>query len=144
VIDRLGDGTVSCLGGGVSYALAKAGVRAAIIDGPCNDPYEILDYDFPVWSRGVSPITTRLYNTGGAFNVPISVGGAVVQPGDAVLADDNGAVFFPREDIVETASRALELQRLEKAGLPTLSRDNPLGAMTGASQMVLASLESAK
>ena len=144
VIDRLGDQAVSCLGGGVSYALAKAGAQAAIIDGPCNDPYEILEYGFPVWSRGISPLTTRLYNTGGAFNVPICCGGAVVYPGDVVLADDNGVVFLPLNDLQGIAGRALELQKMEKSALPVLSRENPLGAMTGASAMVMASLEQQK
>lgn len=144
VIDRLGDKTVSCLGGGVSYALQKAGAVAAIIDGPCNDPYEIIDYDFPVWSRGISTITTRLYNTGGAFNVPVCIGGAVVQPGDAVLADDNGVVFLSPESVPDTAARAIELQQMEKSGLKSLSDERPLGALTGASDMVMATLGSPK
>jgi len=136
VIDRFGDRRVSCLGGGVTYALAQRGVTAAVIDGPCNDPYEILDLEFPVWSTGVSPITTRLYDTGGAFNVPICCGGAVVHPGDVVLADDNGVLFFPPSDIPTVAGRALEMQRNEKGLLPKIGVEKPLGVFSGATAMV--------
>lgn len=136
VIDRLGDRKVSCLGGGVSYALKAAGVNAVIVDGPCNDPYEIIDFGFPVWSRGVSPITTRLLGTGGAFNVPVCCGGAVVQPGDVVLADDSGVVFFPKDELADIASQALKLQELERQGLPMIGDGRTLGQLTGASKLV--------
>ncbi|MEM6467242.1 MAG: RraA family protein, partial [Pseudomonadota bacterium] len=78
VIDRLGDQRHACLGGGVACAIKARGVAGVVIDGPCTDVPEIEDYELPVWCRGPSPITTRLYDIGGAFNVDVSIGGAVV------------------------------------------------------------------
>lgn len=48
LIDRLGDHHHACLGGGVAWALSKAGVVAAIIDGPAADPAELREHGMPV------------------------------------------------------------------------------------------------
>ena len=75
VVDRLGDDKHACWGGGVTVAAKAAGAAAGIVDGPCTDLTEILNSDFPVWCRGLAPITTRLYNLGGTLNLPITCGG---------------------------------------------------------------------
>ncbi len=74
VVDRLGDDKHACWGGGVTVAAKAAGAKAGIVDGPCTDLTEIEDSDFPMWARGFSPITTRLYNLGGTLNYPIACG----------------------------------------------------------------------
>ena len=60
IIDRLGDHKHACLGGGVACAIKARGCIGVVIDGTCTDAQEIIQYRLPVWSRGVSPITTRL------------------------------------------------------------------------------------
>ena len=95
VVDRLGDDRHACWGGAVTLAAKAAGAAAGIVDGPCTDLAEIEASAFPVWARGIAPITTRLYDLGGYLNVPVSCGGAVVMPGDAVLADDSGVLVLP-------------------------------------------------
>lgn len=144
IIDRLGERRHSCLGGGIGYALQQRGVLGAVIDGPCNDPQELLDYGFPVWSRGISPVTTRLLNSGGAFNVPINCGGAVVLPGYAVLADDNGVVVLPPQEISADSDRAVAMQEQEQQFLPTLSPVKGIGDISGATKMVESALAQAK
>ncbi|MBT7138612.1 MAG: RraA family protein, partial [Rhodospirillaceae bacterium] len=74
-IDRLGDRKHACLGGGVAAAIVATGCAAVVIDGPCTDAPEIEQYGLPVWSRGVAPVTTRIYDVGGCFNVPVVIGG---------------------------------------------------------------------
>ncbi len=143
VIDRLGDHKHACLGGGVACAIKAAGCEAVVIDGPATDRLEILDFGLPVWSRGLSPVTTRLYDIGGALNVPISCGGAAVLPGWVVVADDSGVLFIPPEDAPPFIDWALEKQRQEPASHKLMQEEGArLGDLTGASAKVAAALKS--
>jgi 4-hydroxy-4-methyl-2-oxoglutarate aldolase len=136
IIDRLGDKTHACLGGGVAISLMRFGLTGVIIDGPCTDPEEIRDSGLPVWAAGVSPITTRVGGLGGAMNVPVSIGGAVVMPGDIVIADEAGIVILPPGEALADIDRALGLQLSEPAFIGRVSRETPLGELTGANALV--------
>lgn len=139
VIDRLGDHKHACLGGGVACAIKQSGCAAVIIDGPATDRLEILQYQLPVWCRGLSPVTTRLYDIGGAFNVPVSCGGAAVLPGWVVVADDSGVLFLPPQDADAYIDWALDKQQKEPAmHRRIIEQDARLGEMTGASAKVAA------
>lgn len=143
VIDRLGDDKHACFGGGVAVATKASGAVAAIIDGPATDFSEIRAEDFPVWCRGPSPITTRLYGIGGVFNTPISCGGAMVNPGDAVIADESGVLFLPPSEAGAVADWALEKQLGEPKTHARLRAGEKLGDISGASKIVLAKLAKA-
>lgn len=136
VIDRLGDDKYACLGGGVALALKRAGLAAAIIDGPVTDPQEIRDIGLPIWSKGICNITTQMQNIWGAFNVPISCGGAVVMPGDLVIADETGVVFLSPDEALKNVERAISMQRNEKKLHPKLGKDCLLGDLYGATNLV--------
>ncbi|MET0174040.1 MAG: RraA family protein [Agrobacterium vaccinii] len=141
VVDRLGDDKYACWGGGVTVAAKAAGAVAGIVDGPCTDLTEIQDSDFPMWSRGLSPITTRLYDLGGGFNIPVSCGGAVVMPGDAILADESGVLVIPRDEVRAVSEEALKRQETgKKREASVRDKVQKLGDMTGASAKVLAKL----
>ncbi|WP_108660754.1 RraA family protein [Acuticoccus kandeliae] len=140
VIDRLGDRRHACLGGAVACALKTRGTAGVLIDGPCTDVPEIVQYDLPVWCRGPSPITTRLYDVGGAFNVDIQCGGAVVHPGDLVICDFSGALVLPADEAEAEVDWALGKQRLEPASHLALKAGAYLGIDTGATEKVLAKL----
>lgn len=139
-IDRLGDRKHACLGGGVAAAIKASGCVAVAIDGPCTDLPEIEHYDLPVWCRGVTPITTRLYDLGGSFNVPVSCGGAVVNPGDVVIADFSGVLVMPADEAEADADWALSKQAAEPDGHKALLAGEKLGERSGASTMVRAKL----
>lgn len=136
VIDRLGDERHACLGGGVSYTIKQMDVAAVIVDGPCADPGELRETGLAVWGHGFSPVTTRLADMWGAFNVPINCGGAVVMPGDAVLADENGVYFGSPEKLDSVVSHALAAQEMQQKAIPAISRDKPIGSLSGATAMV--------
>ncbi|MGF9564328.1 RraA family protein [Neorhizobium sp. JUb45] len=141
VVDRLGDDKYACWGGGVTVAAKAAGAVAGIVDGPCTDLTEIQDSDFPMWSRGLSPITTRLYDLGGGFNIPVSCGGAVVMPGDAILADESGVLVIPRDEVRAVSEEALKRQETgKKREASVRDKVQKLGDMTGATAKVLAKL----
>ncbi len=139
VVDRLGDDKYACWGGGVTVAAKASGAVAGIVDGPCTDLTEIQESDFPMWSRGLSPITTRLYDLGGGMNIPVSCGGAVVMPGDAILADESGVMVIPRNEVRLVAEEALRRQQSGKEREARVrNNEGKLGELTGASAKVLA------
>lgn len=136
VIDRCGDRRHACWGGGVTRAARNAGLAAAIVDGPCTDPYEIQAQGFPLWCRGVSAQTTKLRDIGGRFNQPVCCGGVAVCPGDAVLADECGIVVLPAVEAAAAAAAALELEAKIAAGEKRLEAGERLGEIYGASELV--------
>lgn len=140
VIDRLGDDRHACLGGGVACAIKATGCAGVVIDGPATDKIEILHYELPVWCRGVAPITTRLHNVGGAFNADICCGGAVVHPGDLVVADESGVLVVPVAEAEADIDWALGKQATEPEGHKQLMAGEKLGERSGASAMVVAKM----
>tara|TARA_B100000965_G_scaffold137229_1_gene114149 strand:+ start:816 stop:1484 length:669 start_codon:yes stop_codon:yes gene_type:complete len=137
VIDRLGDHKHACIGGGVMCAIKASGCSGVIVDGTITDINELLEYDIPIWSRGLSPITTRLYNIGGALNTPVSIGGAAVLPGYCVIADDSGVLFLPSDEVQNYAQWAKDYQEEEPASHEQiLNKKVKLGEITGASKLV--------
>jgi len=140
VVDRLGDARHACWGGGVTVAAKAAGAAGGVVDGPCTDTEEIEASDFPVWARGVSPITTRLHNLGGGLNVPVSCGGVAVLPGDVVIADGSGVLVLRRGEARAIGEKALAIQQRSVQREAAIARGARLGELSGASRKVLDAL----
>ncbi|MGI9490352.1 MAG: RraA family protein [Geminicoccaceae bacterium] len=140
VIDRLGDLKHACLGGGVACAIKATGCSGVVIDGTCTDVPEIEQYDLPVWCRGPAPITTRLLDIGGSFNVDVACGGAVAHPGDVVVCDMSGVLIMPPDEAEADIDWALGKQAGEPASHEALKRGEMLGTRSGASSLVEAKL----
>ena len=135
-IDRLGDDKHACLGGGVAAAIVASGCSGVIIDGPCTDIPELKEYGLQVWCKGASPITTRIYNIGGSFNIPVSIGGSVVNPGDVVIADFSGVLVMPLKEAEDDLDWALSKQKSEPSAHKKLFDGELIGDMSGASNFV--------
>jgi regulator of RNase E activity RraA len=143
VVDRLGDRRHAALGGGVACAIKARGVAGVVIDGPCTDLPELEQHGLPVWSRGTSPVTARLYDLGGAFNLPVAIGGAAVLPGWLAVCDISGCVFIPPDEALAEVDWALEQQRAEPILQGKLAAGAVLGELSGATRKVEAALREA-
>ncbi|MBT9289744.1 RraA family protein [Prosthecodimorpha staleyi] len=136
LVDRCGDDRHACWGGVITNVMKQAGVKAGVIDGPATDFSEIVRVDMPIWCRGPSPITTKLIGSEGAVNVPISVGGQVVHPGDAVLCDESGVIVLDPARARAVAEKALQMQAAELVLLERLRNGERLPDISGARAMV--------
>lgn len=137
VIDRLGDTRHACLGGGVAFAAKIAGAVAVVLDGPCTDPDEIIETGLPVFCTGISPITTRLNDLGGALNLPVSCGGVPALPGDLVLLDPCGVLIIPPDEAQEVLDEALKRQARANRNRSRIELGEKLGSLSGATEKIL-------
>jgi 4-hydroxy-4-methyl-2-oxoglutarate aldolase len=89
----------------LATSLAARGVRGIVIEAGLRDVAELRAMGFPAWSAAISAQGT-VKETPGAVNMPVSVGGQIVRPGDAIIADDDGVVCVPRREVSQALAAA--------------------------------------
>lgn len=123
VVDMGGRMDGSTWGGNISADAQRRGVNGVVIDGTNRDTDEILELNFPVFSKGVSiRHTHRTYFTTNINNEPVQIGttpfGVMVCPGDLVCGDADGLAIVPGERAVELLPRMQERHELDLAMKP--------------------------
>lgn len=109
VIEGLGG--VSNMGGQSATVAHHAGCAGAVIDGGHRDPGASRELGFPIWSRGVTPVTGKWRLETVEINGPVRIAGVAVQAGDLVLADEAGIVFVPFAHVLAVLAEAENIDR---------------------------------
>lgn len=117
VVDMQGEKRHACWGEITTICAKERKLSGAVIDGPVVDSKRIIELDFPVMSRGRTNLTTKFVGFRSDVNIPVSVGGVNVNPGDLILANEDGVTVIPFEtagkliDIAEAADAKDELRQ---------------------------------
>lgn len=123
-LDDLKPGEIYLAGGGarrcaywgelLTAASRTRGAAGAVVDGYHRDTPQVLEQQWPVFSRGAYAQDSSVRTQVADFRCPVEIGGVWIQPGDLVFGDLDGVVIVPRAREAEVIDLALKKARAEK------------------------------
>ncbi len=116
VIDAHGTGDVGFIGSNNALRWKSLGMAGVVTNAGARDTDELILQQVPVYSAYISHGTRPGRIETASINKPVSVGGALVRPGDMVVADGDGVVVVPREHAKEVAEIAWDVAKGDKEG----------------------------
>ena len=122
VIDASGDGDTGSVGSFNSLDWVSRGAVGIVTTGSVRDTDEIIKEEIPLYmdplqrGRGIRPGRNLVESV----NRPVEIGGALVRPGDVIVADGDGVIVVPREHAAAVAEAARRVLEADKAGRRSL------------------------
>ncbi|WP_049854930.1 RraA family protein [Dickeya fangzhongdai] len=125
VIDASEEEERACWGELRALAARVKGLAGVVVAGAVTDSRALRQLGLPVFCKGVSAITTRTLGTAGAVNVPVTVAGVTVQPGDVAIGDDDGVFILSPSAARDWLEKAQHKEFADTERRDTLRRKLP-------------------
>jgi 4-hydroxy-4-methyl-2-oxoglutarate aldolase len=110
---------VALVGDLLATQAQASGAAAILVDASIRDIEELAEMGLPIWARWVR-VKGALKETAGMINVPVTVGGAAINPGDVLVLDADGVAVVPKDRVTEVLEASLareEKERIKRAKL---------------------------
>lgn len=126
VIDNAGREHCTVWGDLMTVTAGRNKVAGTVIDGVCRDLPVIREHAYPIFTKGAYMVTgkDRVYVDG--VNIPVSIAGVQVKPGDILMGDDSGALVVPLERAAEVLKLALEIEAKEQQIMEQIRKGSTL------------------
>ncbi|WP_081031684.1 RraA family protein [Pseudomonas syringae group genomosp. 3] len=115
VIECVGDEHCACWGELRTLAGLIKGLAGVVVSGAVTDVAALREHRLPVFSRGISAVTTRSLGESGELNGPVNIGGVVVNPGDIAIGDDDGVFILSPQQANELLPGLLVKEGADRA-----------------------------
>ncbi len=114
VIDNSGRNYCTVWGDIMTFTAEKKGIAGTVIDGVCRDVDGIRALNYPIFTKGKYMVTGKERVQVDGVNVPVSVSGVQVCPGDIVMGDDSGVLVIPKDAAEKVAEVAENIEATEQ------------------------------
>ncbi len=109
---------IAAMGNLMATAAKVRGMAGMVLDGAIRDIWDVRRMGLTIYARSASPRTAVGHYATVARNVSVQCGGITVNPGDIIVADEDGVVVVPQERAAEVLKKAQEIDALEKGMFP--------------------------
>jgi 4-hydroxy-4-methyl-2-oxoglutarate aldolase len=117
---------VAAIGGLMGTTAKVRGMAGFVLDAGVRDLEELRALELPVYSRSVSPSTSVGRFASVAKQVPVECAGVRIEPGDIIVAGEDGVVSVPKEKAAEVLERAREIDARESKMVPLIKQHKSL------------------
>lgn len=118
-------------GGLLSVGARARGIAGVVADGPVRDIDQSREMGFPVFARSLTALTARARIVEHGTNVPVTIGGIAVSPGDFVVADRSAVIFIAAAEIERVLAAAEAIVAKEDAMARAIEAGRPISQVMG-------------